>query len=216
MTGIVGSVTTITSGLYNLYTVPVGKVFEGNIYITSKNPNSTTVKTYISPTTSPTNTHLIQLNDLNSLYNSSERLGLVVSAGEVISCDISGGEVSVVVTGIVRDSSNLEFKTQALITTNTETQIHSVPASTIQSVSIAMSLVGNSSLGKSDVEVYITPNLAVNGRLIFKDRLEYDSMTGFQMGGIILNADDRLVVVTANTVGSVSTRVSGFKRLADE
>lgn len=212
MSGILGSVKTTMAGEYLLYTVPAGKVFEGSVFVCSLSPASTKVVLYITPTTTVVEAGVVQLNTLTPLERFYERKNITLSEGESVQISTDGGDIHATLTGILRDSSGLSFRANALITSNTETAVYTVGSGKTNSVSVTVSLVGAAPLEKSDITIYTSPSNAANGKALKKLKLESDAVTGLQFGGIFLTSGDKIVVVTENIVGKVAVRVDGFER----
>lgn len=213
MSGLLAANKTVSSGVLNIYTVPTGKVFEGNISVHSATNTTSLTKLTVSPTTTPTDTHIIQVDNLSRVKKGYERTAVVLTAGEVLSVNAGSADTTVAVYGILRDSSNLDFKNQTLIPSSSETKVFEVnDLNTQATCNISISLVGNSSLEKAKVKLYVTTSNVASGYILQEEELDFTNITGFERTGLKISTGYKIFVKTEGQVGNIAVRVHGYKR----
>lgn len=211
-TGTLAAHKSNTSGTFNVYTVPANKTTEATVSVVNHSGVSATVVLYVSPTNSPTDIHTIQVDTLNTANYGYERVPLILKAGEVVSYSTTTSGVDVVVSGIEYASASNEIKVQQLITTNTETVIYDNSVAKAGTVNICASIVSNLIADECFVEMYVSASDATNGYKILQQKLQRTGVTGIEKAGLPISSTDKIILVTTNIVGKVSTRVAGYTK----
>lgn len=215
--GILGGHKSSTAGTYNVYEVPANTYAEVNISIYSDTTSTAVVRLFVKPTagTSPTAIHTIQYEKLNVVRNRSERLAIILKAGETVAYYTDSANTHVVVNGIEYPSSGIEFADNELITTNTETVLYEVPATKFAVVNTTVTLDGAGGTDGVVAKLYVSSSDAANGFAIQKDELFATGKTGIERTGVPLVSGQKLILVTTGISGNVSARVHGKIRSAN-
>jgi hypothetical protein len=211
-TGTLAAHKSNTSGTFNVYTVPASTTTEATVSVVNHSGVSATVVLYVSPTNSPTDIHTIQVDTLNTANYGYERVPLILKAGEVVSYSTTTSGVDVVVSGVEYVSASNEIKVQQLITTNTETVIYDNSVAKAGTVNICASIISNLIADECFIEMYVSASDATNGYKILQQKLQRTGVTGIEKAGLPISSTDKIILVTTNIVGSVSTRVAGYTK----
>ena len=209
--GRLGFHKSISAGTYNVYECPAGSYANVVINVIAEVTGSVAIKLFSSPTNTPINTHTIQVESVNSIKNGFTRANIILSAGEWVSYETTGGGVTVTVTGIEYTSNSKEIVDVQLLTTNTEVVLYECLTDNVATINATVTGTGEAITSSSTNKLYLSTTNASGGSLLMASNIN-SSKTGFEYTGIILSAGQKLILVTSNIVGNIATRVHGCRR----
>lgn len=207
--GTLGFHTSTGSGTNIVYTVPTGKKAEVSVSVFNKDNSSKTITLFIAKADSPLSSEIIHLETLTSVSNGFERTGLILDQGDRVIYTTTSSNTAVHVRGIETDtSSSVVSVSPSAITTNTTTEIYQASSDCV--INFGLSVTSSGSTDTASVEVYVSKTNVASGVLLHRDLLT-SYFTGFERTAVALSSGDKLLVVTTGIIGSVSSRIHGFK-----
>lgn len=211
--GKLGSHRAITLGTYPVYQCPTGNYVKAVINVIGEVVGEAKVRLFISPTNSPTATHTIHLDNINSIKKGFTRTGIILKSDEWLSYSTSVEGITVTISGVEYPTDGMEVSSSQLVTTDTETLLYECPTDTVATINATVSGTGEAVTSSVLSKLYITNTNASGGSLLMVQNIN-SGETGFEYSGIILSAGQKLVMVTTNITGNIATKVHGFTRAA--
>lgn len=201
----------LTAGVNNVYQCPDGYYSKIVVNVVGDITGSAKVKLFISPTNTPLDTHVVQVENLNSVNNGFIRSAVIMSSGEWLSYYSSVSNITVSVNGVELPTNNKEIAIYKSISTNTEEVLYEVANDKVSTINATISSIGDTVSSSSNVKLYVSNTNASGGSLLYNGSVN-SSRTGFEYTGLILSSGQKLILVTTNIAGTLSTRVQGFTR----
>lgn len=209
--GRLGFYEAVAGGTYNVYQCPEDKYAKVVINIASSDlTEKNKVVVYVSSTT-PVASGVIQVETLNYNFSGFCRTAVVLSENEYVSFSCEQGGVTCSVMGIEYVTNASEISESVLTTTNTEKVLYEVPEGKVSTVNCTVTDIGDTSPTSVKAKLFVSTTTASNGSLIVSKTLN-SKQSGFEYGGLILQAGQKLILSTSNISGSIATRVHGFTR----
>lgn len=212
--GILGQLITSGTTPQVVYTAPADRYVKCNITNICLTPNVLT-NLYISAADTPTDAECINTFVSTTTNNGFERTAIILSPNErvVIKSSQAGSVCSI--TGTTHNQlPSSEFAgrfANALINTNTNTTIYTVPSGKTAVVNISATIADSATVG--EVSLYIADvDTPVNDEIQNKEQFSLSKISGFERSGIVLNDGKKIVIKTENLTGKIAVRVHGASR----
>lgn len=202
---------TAGGGTYNVYECPTGKIAKVSITIATTLLEDN-VKIFISPTSTPTDAHVIHSEKFDTEVTGVERTAVILLAGEFVSFLSEDEGTTCVVNGIEYDSDTFEMSDYGVVTTDTETVLYTTPIDKQAVVNLTVVITNNDSTDTCETRLYISSSNAAGGFLYNNLTLRFGEISGYERTAIPLKAGDKLILVTSEISGSVSYRLHGYER----
>lgn len=210
--GILGTHKSTEAGIFTVYTAPSEKYVKANISVTSDTTSSNEVILYITSDLDISEKDTIQVDTLKSYNRGYDRTAIILKAGEKIVYKTDSANTTVIVTGVEYEGTSEAFSTSSYSATDSDVTVYTVGGSVTAACNLTVSLLGNSSTDKADINVYITKTDIAGGYKLQNARLRRDAATGFERSGFVISSSDKIIVETSNVVGGVAVRVHGMNR----
>ena len=208
--GLLGSHKSITSGTFNVYECPADKYAKVIVNVSADVVGNTGCVLHISPTSTPTEAHTFQKENLNSINNGFIRTAVILTEGEWLSYTTTGAGINISVIGLEYTTNTKEIATTSLVTTNTEVVLYEAPVDETVTINTTVS-AAMTGVNSATTKLYVSSTNASGGTLLVTNNINA-GRSGFEYTGLSLSDGQKLILVTTNIVGQLATRVHGFRR----
>lgn len=209
--GMLGFHKSITAGTFNVYQCPVGKYAKVIINVAADIAGNVGCTLQISPTSTPTDIHTFQRENLNSVNNGFIRTAVILTAGEWVSYTTTDAGVTVTVVGIEFLTNSKEISEKYLVIANTETVLYEAPVGETVTINTTVSGVLSGLVNSATTKLYASTTNASGGSLLIVNSVNA-GRTGYEYSGLVLTSGQKLILVTTSIVGKLAVRVHGFRR----
>ncbi len=209
--GMLGFHKSITSGTFNVYQCPVGKYAKVTVNVAADILGSVGCTLFVSPTSTPTDEHTFQKESLNSISNGFTRTAVILNSGEWLSYATTAAGITVVVDGLEYLTNSKEIAETQIVTTNTEVILYEAPVDEVVTINATVTGIHSGAVNSATAKLYVSTTNASAGALLLANTIGAGK-TGFEYSGLMLSSGQKLIMVTTNIVGSLTTRVHGFRR----